>query len=309
MRRTISRARSPDHDPVPAAARVAGRGERAVRRRPRRPRRRRSRGSAGASGRRRTRAPPAGRAPPGRRRPRSGRAAPRRGRAAPSIASSTPQPVLDDVDDHLHDRAAQPHRARAADDEPRPAPAEHDRRRHHARQPRARARAPPAGFRSYSPSMLFRWIPVPGTITPEPEPVEAVSEAAFPCASTTEMCVVPRSAVSAAPSRPAPHPPERGADVLGRAEPAREPAAVEVAREAVLARAALLAHHLGEPRDRVRRFPPARSGPSASSSREPVADQHAARRRRRVRDELVRRGSAPGPAAAARRGRRPGRRP
>ena len=41
--------------------------------------------------------------------------------------------------------------------------------------------SPPAGLRSYSPSMLFMWIPVPGTITPEPEPVEAVIDAAFPC--------------------------------------------------------------------------------------------------------------------------------
>ena len=38
--------------------------------------------------------------------------------------------------------------------------------------------------------MLFRWMPVPGTITPEPEPADAESEAAFPAASTTEMCVV-----------------------------------------------------------------------------------------------------------------------
>src|SRR6266566_989718 len=36
----------------------------------------------------------------------------------------------------------------------------------------------PTGLRSYSPSMLLRWMPVPGTITPAPEPFEAVSEAA-----------------------------------------------------------------------------------------------------------------------------------
>ena len=41
--------------------------------------------------------------------------------------------------------------------------------------------------RSSSPSMLFRWMPVPGTITPELEPSEQVSEAAFPQESTTEM--------------------------------------------------------------------------------------------------------------------------
>ena len=38
---------------------------------------------------------------------------------------------------------------------------------------------------------------------PEPDPVDAVIEAAFPRASTTEMCVVPRSAVSGCPSSPA----------------------------------------------------------------------------------------------------------
>ena len=48
----------------------------------------------------------------------------------------------------------------------------------------------PPGFRSSSPSMLFMWIPVPGTITPDPQPVEAERDAAFPCASTTLMCVV-----------------------------------------------------------------------------------------------------------------------
>jgi hypothetical protein len=39
--------------------------------------------------------------------------------------------------------------------------------------------------------MLFRWKPVPGTITPDPDPLDAVNEAALPLASTAEMCVVP----------------------------------------------------------------------------------------------------------------------
>ena len=47
-----------------------------------------------------------------------------------------------------------------------------------------------ATLRSVSPSMLFRWTPVPGTTTPEPQPVEQVSEAAFPSASSTLMWVV-----------------------------------------------------------------------------------------------------------------------
>ena len=37
-----------------------------------------------------------------------------------------------------------------------------------------------ATLRSVSPSMLLRWTPVPGTTTPEPQPVEQVSEAALP---------------------------------------------------------------------------------------------------------------------------------
>src|SRR5204863_7504299 len=41
----------------------------------------------------------------------------------------------------------------------------------------------PDGLRSYSPSMLLRCTPVPGTMTPDPEPFDAVSEAALPRAS------------------------------------------------------------------------------------------------------------------------------
>ena len=58
-----------------------------------------------------------------------------------------------------------------------------------------------AATRSYSPSMLFRCTPVPGTITPDPEPVDAVIEAALPRASTTEICVVPGAPTGSA--RPA----------------------------------------------------------------------------------------------------------
>ena len=45
-------------------------------------------------------------------------------------------------------------------------------------------------LRSVSPSMLLRWTPVPGTTTPEPQPVEQVSDAALPAASSTLICVV-----------------------------------------------------------------------------------------------------------------------
>ena len=77
-------------------------------------------------------------------------------------------------------------RIRADPDDPAtsatPPVLEHERRRHHARQPHPRhAACSEATLRSVSPSMLLRWTPVPGTTTPEPQPVEQVSEAALPC--------------------------------------------------------------------------------------------------------------------------------
>ena len=51
-----------------------------------------------------------------------------------------------------------------------------------ARVMREQADAPAGGFRamSNSPIMLFMWMPVPGTTTPEPAPVDAVSATALP---------------------------------------------------------------------------------------------------------------------------------
>ncbi len=48
----------------------------------------------------------------------------------------------------------------------------------------------PSGFRSCSPSMLLRCMPVPGTTTPEHDPFEQVTEAHAPSPSITEMWVV-----------------------------------------------------------------------------------------------------------------------
>ena len=42
----------------------------------------------------------------------------------------------------------------------------------------------PSGFRSASPSMLFSWMPVPGTTKPEVTPLEVVIAATMPSAST-----------------------------------------------------------------------------------------------------------------------------
>ena len=46
--------------------------------------------------------------------------------------------------------------------------------------------------------MLFSWIPVPGTRNPEPQPVEAESDAALPSPSTTLMCVVEGTPIGSA---------------------------------------------------------------------------------------------------------------
>ena len=106
------------------------------------------------------------------------------------------------------------------------------------------AAGPPA-TRSYSPSMLFRWMPVPGTITPEPEPVDDESDAAFPSESMADTCVVPAGAGSTTPGL---LPPMRASprDALRREEPAGEPTAVQPGREPLFADPRLLAHHLDE---------------------------------------------------------------
>ena len=68
----------------------------------------------------------------------------------------------------------------------------------------------PSGERSSSPIMLLRWMPVPGTNTPEPSPLVHVTAHARPSPSSTEMWVVepswepmnsPRKPGRASPSR------------------------------------------------------------------------------------------------------------
>ena len=123
--------------------------------------------------------------------------------------------------------------------------------------------------------MLFRWIPVPGTTTPEPEPVEAVQEAALPSASTTEICVVA-----------APIALDRVRELLVAVQPARQPSTVQIAPETRAAHAVLLAHDLDQPGDRLRA---SRRAARAEPVDHPqaVADQDAAGRGGRVRLELV----------------------
>ena len=142
------------------------------------------------------------------------------------------EPVLEHVDDDLHDRAAQPRRAGAADDEPRPALAASTivgaimlvRRR-----PRRGRRGRPREV--VLAEHVVQVDPGAGTITPEPEPVEADSDAALPSASTTEMCVVPPGgAGSATPaSRRSIRAERRARRSPRREQRAGEPAAVQLA--------------------------------------------------------------------------------
>ena len=122
--------------------------------------------------------------------------------------------------------------------------------------------------------MLFRWIPVPGTMTPEPAPVDAVSEAAFPRSSTTEMCVVPGApACSRARAAPLSIRFSAARIDLVRAQATGQSAAMEVAGEAALPRAGRLAHDLDERLDRLRApGRPADAEPVEEGQR--VADEH-----------------------------------
>ena len=150
--------------------RAAGRRRRSARRcagRARPPARRRRRGCARGTARacaRRRRAR-RGRCP-ARRRPMS----PSRCRRGASTAARASQAVVDDADDRLQDRRADPVGAGAA---------EHELDRAARRSPSTTVgaiidgiRRPggavknPSGLRSSSPMMLLRWMPVPGTTSP-----------------------------------------------------------------------------------------------------------------------------------------------
>ena len=169
--------------------------------------------------------------------------------------------VRDDVDDVLQHRAAQTERAGAADDEVRAAVTQDDGRAHHRREARACARRL---ARSNSPIMLLMWMPVLGTTTPEPAPVDAVSATAFPLPSTTEMCVVPRETTAAR--------------FLERARETADRAGGD-------ARVRLFAH---DAREVVDRFGcSGLAGAEVFEDRQAVGDQQSARRRRWVGEELL----------------------
>ncbi len=127
---------------------------------------------------------------------------------------------------------------------------------------------------------------MPGTMTPEPEPVEQVNAAAFPAASTTEMCVVPPygagSSRLGARSTIRCH---RVFEARVTEQLARQPAAAETGQEAVVTRACLLTHHLDQRCDRADTLGACTRQPL--EQRQAVEDQDAAGGRRRVRDDLV----------------------
>ncbi len=54
----------------------------------------------------------------------------------------------------------------------------------------------PCGTRSSSPSMLFSISPVPGTISPQPSPLENDNVATLSLESITDRLVVPRRAAA-----------------------------------------------------------------------------------------------------------------
>ena len=201
------------------------------------------------------------------------------------------------VDDHLHDRSTQPDRAGAADDETRPARTEHHRRGHHAGQPPTRLRG------------------APGEQVVLPEHVVQVHRRAGD------------DHAGAGPGRGR----ERGGGALGiddghvgrarrgrrldgrRGSPTRmrpaasstasgaeqvpcEAAAAKPTVEAVRAGPRLLAHHAHQGLE-CRRAPGRRVG-QAVEQRQPVGDQDAAGRRRRVREHLESAEAHSGRAAA-----------
>jgi hypothetical protein len=122
--------------------------------------------------------------------------------------------------------------------------------------------------------MLFMWTPVPGTITPEPQPVEAEREAALPAASTTDGASGTRPPGGRLDGR-------IGKQAVGKTAP------IEVALESRPASERRLAHYLCE---RGHRFDAAGRPGRAETVEDPKRerDEDSARRWRGIGDELER---------------------
>ena len=145
----------------------------------------------------------------------------------------------------------------------------------------------PGGFRSGSPSMLFSWMPVPGTMNPDPQPVVAESDAAFPFPSTALMWVVEGTPAGSLYGIPPRFPGGRGRllNPCVRQEPAGGAPAVEIADEPGAAEPRRFPHGLGDEHDPLG-APRGGHGPQAVEHPEREGDQKPARGRRRVGHEL-----------------------
>ena len=164
----------------------------------------------------------------------------------------------------------------------------------------------PPATRSYSPSMLFRWMPVPGTMTPSRSRSTTRARRRCPRRRRPRRASSRRAAPARAP-RPAldaREPPPRGAasESSRCASPPRwRPTRTRPSRARVCSRitsaSAAIASAL-----------PAAPLAGPLEQREPVGDQDAARRRRRVRDHLVAAVAGRARVAARRRGTPRGRR-
>ena len=216
--------------------------------------------------------------------------------------------MVDDVDDDLKDRAAQPERPRAADDEPRPSVASDERRRHHARQPAARPASAPAGVEVELAEHVVQVDAGAGNDR-RPSPSRSRRSARRRCPRRRRpRCGSCRGRVEQA--GPCRGPRALAADARRPREPLREPAAVEVARRSPAPRARrLLAHHLDERARSPPRVPGSPPAAARSSSRSAVARSGrrprtaAGWRRTRARGSATRDRAPPD-----RRGRRRGRR-
>src|SRR5207237_1332888 len=168
---------------------------------------------------------------------------------------------------------------------------------------RAPGRSPPV--RWVSPSMLLRWMPVPGTTMPLAEPSEHERDAAFPSPSTALMWVVPpaSSAWRASSCAPlAPQPCERVRELRNREPlPGAEGAARPVERVAVRRVAEQRIEdpvEIGlrlveddavarEPHRRREQLRPRHGSPAAMSFPEPERDTRHCDRRRPGKEDLL----------------------
>ncbi len=209
------------------------------------------------------------------------------------------EPVPDDVRDHLHDRPAQADRAGAADDEPRPPVADDDRRRHHARQPAARLGRPGADEVVLAEHVVQLDAGARDDHARSRSPVDDESDAALPVR-------VDGRDVRRAPVRRVLGARRAATAVIratARGDRARRRAAARRARRRRDPRRTCRRGHASA-RASPRSAPPAPPrvpGPpprDAVEQREPVRDQHAARRRRRIRDHLVAEVATRAPARA-----------